>query len=65
MLKYHQSNTEQNPKNMNTITAQFTDEELTNLGRAMERSGYTSIEEFFKASILERVRAALSTPNQD
>lgn len=46
--------------NMNTIIAHLTDEELTNLGRAMERSGYTSVEEYFRDSLLERVRAALA-----
>lgn len=49
---------------MNTITAHLTDEELTNLGRAMERSGYTSAEDYFRDSILEQVRADLATKKE-
>lgn len=31
---------------MNSILAQFKNEELTEIGRAMERSGFTSVHKF-------------------
>lgn len=45
------------------ITSQFTDEELTELGRAMERSGHTSAEEFFHWATMQQVRATLNSSN--
>lgn len=33
---------------MNSILAQFKDEELTAIGRAMERGGFTDIHEFIR-----------------
>ena len=49
---------------MNTITAQLTDEELTDLGRAMERSGYTSSEDYFRDSILAVITQALTSQKE-
>jgi hypothetical protein len=50
---------------MTTVTTKFTDEELTKLGRAMERSGHTSLEEFLVWAAQEKINATLSTPKQD
>lgn len=50
---------------MTTITTQLTDKELTDLGRAMERDGYTEHEAYIRDILIQRVRVALSTPKQD
>lgn len=49
---------------MTSITTTLTDDELTRLGRAMERLGYTSVEEFFKDALLNRVNETLITAQQ-
>jgi hypothetical protein len=51
---------------MTTITATFTNDELTRLGRAMERCGFSSLQEFLEAAVKEKTEAVLtSTPKQD
>lgn len=39
---------------MKKIITQFTDEEMVNLGRAMERQGYVSVEKFIADAVIEK-----------
>ena len=45
---------------MNTITTQLTDKELTDLGRAMEKDGYTEYETYMLDIVMQRVNTVLS-----
>ena len=45
---------------MNSILAQFKDEELAYIGRAMERSGFTDIREFLRWAANQQAAAILA-----
>jgi len=46
---------------MNNITTQLSDKELTDLGRAMERTGFSSPEEYFRWAVMNQTQQALAT----
>lgn len=48
-----------------TYTTGFTSEQLTKLGRAMERCGCKTVEEFIEMAAAEKIEAVLSTAKQD
>lgn len=48
-----------------TYTTGFTSEQLTRLGRAMERCGCKTVEEFIKMAASEKIDEVLSTPKQN
>jgi hypothetical protein len=45
---------------MQNITTTISDVDLTNLGRAMERSGHTNVQDFIKWAFMEKVTAILA-----
>lgn len=54
-----------NNKMTTTYTTGFTSEQLTKLGRAMERCGCKTVEEFIEKAAAEKIEAVLATPKQD
>lgn len=46
---------------MINITTQLTDSELTDIGRAMERSGHTDLESFLRWALLEKKAEILAS----
>lgn len=43
-----------------SIYTRYTPDELTDLGRAMEREGSSSLQDFIANAVLEKVRSILS-----
>lgn len=48
---------------MQKIITQFTEAEMVNLGRAMERLGYTSLEKFIADAAAEKAAAVTGRAN--
>lgn len=44
---------------MNTFTTKLTDEELIRVSRAMERSGFSSVEEYLRWAVAQQNAAVL------
>ena len=44
---------------MHEITTQFTEQQLADIGRAMERLGYTTLAEFIAAATMHRTNETL------
>ena len=49
---------------MNNTMTQFTETELTEIGRAMERAGYTDIESFIYEATIQLKNKALATSDK-
>lgn len=45
---------------MNNIMTQFTETELTDIGRAMERSDFENLESFIYAAVIQKKEEVLS-----
>lgn len=45
---------------MNTLTTKLTDDELIRVSRAMERAGFSSVEEYFHWAVTKQTEAALA-----
>ena len=60
LVIYCQQRTKKLIKMLISIYTRYTPDELTDLGRAMEREGSSSLQDFIANAVLEKVRSILS-----